>query len=444
MNDQPAQTAEEKEAERLRKWREERAIQADKDKQERIKVAKEKRAQELAAEENESKTAAAALLPNPESLRLAKIKIRKRNRRAKAGFILQILLFVLVPTGLVIGYLNQYAVPLYEARSVVSIAKPARDNNPGLTGLLGAVGGANSNMNEAFLAQAYIESLALMESLEAELGLVTFFSSPALDPYTRLRDIPQLSVSKTNGFRYFVFSSINIQTGLLTLYVRAPEPNMAINISEVALTLTAEHINGLSEKLYQHRTSLARQSVTDARLALTEAQAELTQLQIASGEANPVIRVEGVYATIGKLESEIVELNTEIQRAGVAGQRDDLMTQRLVTLRENIQSLIVEQRALLIEAPENGGRSLNQLLLDYELALLQVRIAEETLSATLLALANASDEAALAQSQFLIVVPPKTTEFANLPNIPKTGFVAFLVFLSLMSLFRLLPSARKN
>ena len=91
-----------------------------------------------------------------------------------------------------------------------------------------------------------------------------------------------------------------------------------------------------------------------------------------------------------------------------------------------------------------GGHSLSQLLLDYELAALQLRIAEEALSTAFLALANATDDAALAQSQLLVVVPPKTSAYATIPNIPKVGFVAFLLFLSALSLYRLMPSTRQT
>jgi len=443
MTDAEKQTNEEKEAERVAKWRAERAAAAEKEKEERIRVAKEKRAQELAAQKDTDKAEAAALLPNANLLQATQAKIRKKNRRAKAWFVLQIIVFVLVPTGLVVGYLSQRAVPLYEAKSIISITKPAKDSNMGLGGLLGAVGGGG-DMNETFMADAYIKSKALMDQLEARMGLITYFSGPALDPYMRLREVPFLSSTKVDSFSYFVFSSIDIQTGLLTLYVRAPEPEMAIEISNAVLELTATQINDLSESLFQYRTALARQSVSDARATLTAAQTAFTQLQIDSGVANPAARIEGIYATITKLELDLAEIEGQIQRASVAGQSDDLLTQRLFTLKENIQGLIDQQRARLISPPSGGGRSLNQLLLDYELAALQLRIAEETLSTAFLALANASDDAALAQSQFLIVVPPKTSDFATLPNIPKTGFVAFLVLLSALSLVRLMPSAKRN
>ncbi len=444
MSDSGQQTAEEKEEERIRLWREERAAAAEKEKQERIRIAKEKRAQELSAQDDEKKMAAAELLPNAESLKAIQTKIRRRNRRAKAWFVLQIILFVILPTGLVVGYLSERAVPLYEAKSVISITKPATDNNAGLGGLLGAVSGGGSDMNETFMAQAYIKSKALMDKLEERMGLVTFLSSDALDPYTRLREVPFLSRTKESGFTNFVFSSIDIQTGLLTLYVRAPDPEMAIEVSEAVLELTVAQINELSENLFKYRTALARQTVFEAEAALTQAQTTLTQLQIDSGEANPTARVEGIYATITKLEGDLADIEGQIQRASVAGQSDDLLTQRLFTLKGNIQGLIDSQRMRLISPPSGGGLSLNQLLLDYELAALQLGFAEETLSTARLALAKASDDAALAQSQLLVVVPPKTSNYATLPNVPKTGFVSFLVFLSALSLYRLMPSARRT
>jgi capsule polysaccharide export protein KpsE/RkpR len=444
MSDPEKPAAGEEETERVRKWREERAAVAEKEKQERVRVAKETRARELAAQQDEDKAAAATLLPDRETLEATKNRIRQKYRRAKHWFTLQIIMFVIVPTGLVVGYLGWYAVPLYEAKSVISITKPANDNSGGLGGLLGAVGSGSGDMNETFMADAYIKSQALIDQLEEKTGLVTYFSSDALDPYMRLRQVPFLSITKEDGFAYFVFSSIDIQTGLLTLYVRAPEPDMAIEISNNVLDLTAKQINTLSESLFRFRTELARQSVSEARSVLTEAQTTLTRLQVESGEINPTVRIEGIYATITSLEAELADIEGQIQLSDDTGQTDRFVGQRLSALKENVLELIDTQRARLVSPPKDGGRSLNQLLLDYELASLQLRIAEETLSTAILALASSSDDAALDQSQFLIVVPPRTSDYATIPNIPKAGFVAFLLFLSALSLYRLMPSARKS
>jgi len=442
MSDFPEQTAEEKEAERIKKWRAERAEIVEKEKQERIKEAKEKRAKELADKETADKAKAAALLPTTESLQVVQDRITEKIRKSKRQLIWQVVLFVLVPTAIVVGYLSFFAVPLFEARSVISITKAGGENDPGLGGVLGAIGGP-SNLDEAFMANEYIKSQALMEQLEEDLQLITFYGSPAMDPLNRLRPIKPLRISKLDRFSRFVTSSINIQTGLLTLYVRAPDPDLTIKVSNAVLRLTAQHINNLSENLFQRRTSLARKAVFNARQALTKAQTDLTQLQIRSGEANPKVRIEEVFSTIKQLESEVLKLETEIQKATLAGHDDANQTQRLVQLKEGLQGRIEKQRLLLVTKSENGGRSLNELLLDYELALLQVRFAEEALSTTLLALTKASDDAALAQSQFQVVVPPKTAQNASHPNIPKIGFVAFLIFLSALSIIKLLPPSQK-
>jgi len=461
MSDKTPENSDAAEAERIRKWRADRVAAAQKVKQEQARVVTEKPAPtpEYAGRKPvarfgdvepfaafEKKTGGAdGLLPSAEAIQATKAKIRKRKRKATVSLILQIVVFVLLPTALVVGYLSERAVPLYEAKSVITIIKPGTDNGGGLGGLLGVVGGAGGGeMSETFMANAYIKSKALIDQLEDEMGLVSMLSGPDMDPYTRLRDVPFLSLTKEDGFSRFVFSSIDIQTGLLSLYVRAPSPEMAIDVSNAVLELTATQINQISEKLFKFRTDVAQRSVDEARVVLTNAQRTLTQLQIDSGEANPAARVEGIYATITKLETDMAEIEAQIQRANVSGQSENLITQRLYTLKENMQALADQQRARLISPPSNGQRSLNQLLLDYELAALQLRIAEETLLTAFLALEKASDDAALAQSQFLVVVPPKTSAYATLPNIPKTGFVAFLTFLSVLSLFRLMPSSRRG
>lgn len=442
MNDTPEQTPEEIEAERIRKWREERAITAEKEKQERVRLAKENRAKELAEKDNENKIKAAALLPSEESLQKSRSEVLRKMRAVKRRLLYQFLVFVILPTMIVVGYLGFVAVPLYEARAVVTITKPGGEKDTGLGGILGSIGGA-SNMQDVFMAAEYIKSQALMDKLEEEMGLISFYGSPAMDPVRRLKDREFLGISKHAMFSNFVTASTNIQTGLLTLYARAPSPELAVEISENLMDLTAAHINELSREQYKHRTALSRTAVADARIVLTEAQTNLTKLQISSREANPKLRIEGVYATIRLLEDEVLKLETQVQQAELAGQADAYQTKRLVMLKEGLEERIQKERDLLVKDPSPDQRSLNKLLLEYELALLQVRIAEETLSAALLTLNKASDDSALAQVQFQVVVPPRTATIPSFPNIPKNTFVTFLIFLSILSIFKLLLPAGK-
>ncbi|MFG5384131.1 hypothetical protein [Yoonia sp. R2-816] len=447
MSDEtPTNPADVEKAERLRQAeidKAERIRKAEEEKAERVRKAKEARAAELAAEAEAQKEAARKLLPSAAGLEVARAEIKTRSKQAQQSFLRQLLIFVALPTLLVTLYSGFVATPLYEARSVMVASKAGRDNEEGLGGLLGAVGGGQSNLHEAFMAHEYVRSRAMMVQLEQDMDLVTRYSGPQMDVVRRLRDVPALGINKSDQFSRFVDSSINIQTGLMTLYVRALSPDDANQISEQIITRVAERVNALSSELFGERIAQAEGAVAQAREALVQAQAYLTQLQIDSGEANPQARIEGIYRTIGQLETTAEELRGQIDAAEVAGQSDTYQTQRLEELEAAQQARIEELRRKLVQDPDgNGDRALNTLLLEFELAVLQVRIAEETLTAALVGLVQAQEEAALGRSQFQVVVPPNTGNIPSSPNMLINALIAFFSTLSALSIFRLLRSNR--
>ncbi|MGH1330641.1 MAG: hypothetical protein ACRBBK_07150 [Paracoccaceae bacterium] len=410
---------------RAQAWREERA-----------KIAQEEqaRAQQAAAENRAAE--AQRLVPDQQVIGAAQSAFLQRAKVRKARLLRQLAGFVLAPVLLVLAYQSLIAVPLYEARAVVVIAKPGGGGEADLGGLLGSLA-APSQMNEAFMAHEYVQSQALMDELEGAMGLISRLSSREMDPLRRLRDFPILRISKRDQFSRFVDSSINMQTGLMTLYVRAPAPDQAISISEAVLARTAAQINDLSDALFEQRMAQARASVVEARAGLSQAQRALVARQIASGEVSPQARIEGVYANIQQMESEALALVSMIQQAEVGGQAETYATQRLKEREGLLRQRIEQERRLLVEA-QGGAPSLNALLVENELAALQVRIAEETLSTSLAALVQASEAAALGRSSFQIIVPPRTSGRAAAPNPILSALVACFALLSLFAMVKVL------
>jgi len=178
-------------------------------------------------------------------------------------------------------------------------------------------------------------------------------------------------------------------------------------------------VNTLNADVIAQKHALANQSLSAAQQQLTDAQTALTKLQLESGVADPAERIASVYTIINHLEEEAITLGNDIQRADVAGLRDTFQTQRTVALQERIQMQIAEQRALLVQ--EHPGRSapLNTLMLQHQLAALQVSIAEEALTVSVAAQADTTQAATLARSLFQVVVPPTSTDIATSPNKPK-------------------------
>lgn len=410
---------------RAQAWREERA---------RIAQEEQARAQSAAVLNREDE--ARRLLPDRAKISTAQSDFLTRAKVKRAHLLRQLAAFVLGPALLVLAYQSLIAVPLFEARSVVVIAKPGGGGEADLGGLLGSLA-APSQMNEAFMAHEYVQSQALMDDLEEDLGLISRLSSSEMDLVRRLRDIPIFRLSKRDQFTRFVDSSINIQTGLMTLYVKAPAPDQAITISEAILAGAAVQINDLSDALFEQRIAQARNSVQEARNGLSEAQKALISSQISSGEVSPQARIEGVYANIQQMEMEALALISQIQQAEVGGQAETYATQRLVERERMLRLRIDQERRLLVEA-QGGGQSLNALLVENELAALQVRIAEETLSASLAALAQASDAAALGRSTFQVIVPPRTSGKPAAPNPIVSALVALFGLLSAFVMVKIL------
>lgn len=434
------QTDPKPESDRIRQWRADRAAVAEAEKQDRIRKTAEDRERQLAEDAATRLAGASALLPDEGEISRAHAVLLTRARTNTRRLALHLILFVLAPALLVTAYLGLFATPLYEARSVVLIARPSDGSAP-LGGLLGSLSGG-SNLSEAFMAQEFIRSQDMMDQLQAETGLIAFLSGPAMDPARRLRDLPLLRLSKQDQFARFVEASINIQTGLFTLYVRTPDPAQAIAISQTVLNKTAARITGLSEDLFQQRLSRARAAVAEAQVALAQAQSDLIQFQITTEETNPQARIDSIFATIRGLEAEKQVVANQLQELAAIGGGKPFQKDRLTEMDSGLDARIAEQRRQLVEPAQTGGKTLNALALDHEMLVLQVRVSEEALTLARQTLSAAADAAALGRSTFQIVVPPKTSEHASAPNVVMSGLVALVALLGLFSVIKLLLPSR--
>jgi capsule polysaccharide export protein KpsE/RkpR len=141
------------------------------------------------------------------------------------------------------------------------------------------------------------------------------------------------------------------------------------------------------------------------------------------------------------LEAEKQTLANQLQELAAIGGGKPFQKDRLAEMDRGLDLRIAEQRRLLL-GPAQGGKTLNALLLDHEMLVLQVRTSEEALTLARQALASATDAAALGRSTFQIVVPPKTSENAAAPNVVMSGLVALLALLGLFSVVKLLIPSR--
>lgn len=336
---------------------------------------------------------------------------------------------VVAPVVAAAVYLFFVATPLYEAQSVIAITKSNENTSGGSTGLLGSSDGP-SNLSEVFRADEYINSQALMDSLEAELGLVSMLSGDAIDPVRRLRSISALSWSKQMQFDRFIESSVDIRSELLTLYVRAPSKEQAIDVSQAVLRNAEFQVSQLGEQLFENRQSFAANLRAQAEEQVAEAQAMLVELQLKNQEVDPSVRVATIYARIKDLEFQAQELRNQIHTAEISGVRNTTRTETLKELEVSLHDQIAYERSRLVGGDGSSETPLNDLLMEYELATLNVELGREAVKSAIEAQAEAGREAALNRSLFQVVVPPRTAQTAIYPKVPGILALIFIVCLT--------------
>ena len=425
------------EEERLAKWRAERQAVAEREREERVRLKQE----EAQAREAKRFEDAARVLPDPEEIAGERARIERRARLRRVRTTAAFVVCVLVPTLMVAAYMALVATPLYEARSVTAISSAAAgDQNDG-TGLFAFGLSAGQSLEKTFMAHEYLQSRALLAALEADTGLTTRFSGPAMDPVRRARSIPLLGIDRLDMMNRFLRASIDIQSGLLTIRVNDLTPEMARATSEHVLVLLGQHINALSQELFARRVAQSEAAAETARTDLLQAQRTLTQLQIDSGEADPGSRVDAIYATVRQLRTEVEETRSKAAALEVAGRSQSYAIGRLRELEDRLSERIAALRQQLFQS-DNGASPLNALLLEHELATLRVRIAQETLSGALAALSQARKEAELGRSQFQVVVPPRTASVATSPNLPRVVLLCFVTLAAIFGIVNLMRAGR--
>lgn len=428
------------EADRLTKWRNERLEKADADKRERIRIKELQKQSDAEQAKLRRMQSAKALLPTEAELAQQEQAILQQGERKLARSGLQFFACVILPFLAGLYYFVALATPMFEARAIAVVTKGPTATEPQQVGLLNSLA-PPPNLQEAFMANAFIQSQTMMDLLDAENSTIARWSSDEVDPIRRLRSIEALGVTKQMQLSRFIESHVDVQTGLLTIDVRDKDRTVATETAELILAKVEAQLSGLNDSQFAVQLSRAEEAVEEAKANLILAQDELSDRQIESGEADPRLRVEGVYSEIRQLEAEARALDGEVQRAQISGRGESFLANQTKELAEITRAEIEAKRKELVEGSE-GVPALSSVLLDYERAILRVAIAEDALENAFDSLAAVTQAAARNHSLLQIVVPPSSSAVpVNNNGLPSLLLIVVLS-LSAFAFLRLLSIGR--
>ncbi len=407
--------------------RQKRIEEADKDRIKRSEQAKLEAQQRIAEQQEALRLKAAEKLPDAESLKIAKRKLIRNRKTAQMRSTVTFFFFVIFPTLATAIYLFLIATPLYSSEAVFSIHTAKKADTSGLSGILGSSGFSDS-LRDSFLAREFILSPVMMKYMEKTEQMQTHFMSNKLDWLSRSHLNKMFGMDSFFNYKRRVNVSIDIQEGILRLFVLARTPQDSVRFSNSLLKRTEKQMNLLSKQINDDQVNLMFQEMQKAEQSLQSTRQSIIDLQIKFGELNPRETVLAVYKSIQALEDRIKE--TERVRDVQLGSnvRNSPITTRIGAELKVLTDQLIEQKNRLVG--ENDEKSLNSILAKFEYASITKDIAQKRWELALKSLENSRQDALLQRRYLTVIVPALETQFPD--NASKVRLLVFVLFGLLM------------
>ena len=181
--------------------------------------------------------------------------VEKITSRLSPGMKL-VLFCLLVPTFLSLIYFGLWASPMYiaEARFAVRGAENGAIETGGLASMLLPAGSTiGTDVN---IVTEYIQSPDIMEAVDKELHIFDHFASHDYDIISRLESDATRD-ERLDYWQWAVKPSLDPETGIVALSVKAYEPDVAQKLAEAVLAKSEALVNAMSRRAQDDAITLA-------------------------------------------------------------------------------------------------------------------------------------------------------------------------------------------
>jgi capsular polysaccharide transport system permease protein len=344
--------------------------------------------------------AGAKSLPHEISVEEARAAIRERRRERWRQMLRRIFLWLGIPVLAILAYIWVVATPLYQGEAIFTVQTSAESAPAATAGLFG-LGAGTTTISDAFKAREFILSRPMMNQMQERHGFLDHFASAKMDPLTRLESPLGLNRDRYDYYRKRVRVAVDVQEGILRLYVQARTPEDATRFGNAILAAAELHVNQFSEKISSDQIDALTRDVQNAERQVAETRRALAQVQARRGDLSPEQTAAAVYTLISNLELQLAEAERERNALLDQGLTNSPLLPRLTSRAEELRSQIAEQRRRLTNP---GGGSLVRTVSEFESASARKEIAQARWETTLKTLQQAYLRILEQRRYFVIIV----------------------------------------
>lgn len=332
---------------------------------------------------------------------------------------------VLLPMLLALIYFTAIGTPGYVSRAQLIVERDSTSSVPGIDIGLFDLSGSASQL-DSLLIQTYITSRAMLDYLQQELDLRAHFQSDKLDWWSRL----WRSDSQEDFYKYYlrhVSVSVDSDSTVISLEVSAFDPAYTEKVAETIVRRSEEFVNDVGQQAARQQLTYVQSEVEVASKRMRTASDALIKLQRENKIFSPEAESETSSRIVAELQAELAREKTEMKALQAYLNPG---ASELVTVKKRIEA--VEEQLALERKRQVGGSvsGVNDLMLLYQSAQLEVQLASDLYQAALKALEIARLDASRKAKYIVRVAPPSMPDQAELPRTWR-NLAAFFIFLNL-------------
>jgi len=336
-----------------------------------------------------------------------------------------------IPTLLASIYYGIFASDIYvsEAKFAVRAVQGAT-NSTGLTALLAGTA-PTSGGQDSMVVVEYSKSHDMLAGVQSEVDLLGHYSSRDIDRLSRLKK----DASGQEQLDYFMDHVVlrrDIMSDVITLKVRAFDPNMAQLIAKRTIELNERVINTLSNRMEEDAMTSALREIENAEVRLRNAALAMASFRSDHDSFSPQEESSALFSRVASIEARLTDTRAQLTEKR-AFMRES--APEIVSLKNRANALERQLRIEKSRATGNGEQAIGGLMTEYQPLLLEEEMARQQYASTLSSLELARLDAAQ-QKQYLVtfVQPSLPTEASEPRRLKKIviimvySFLAYLIF----------------
>ena len=375
------------------------------------------------------------MLPETETSAVSEKPVQSKKKRKKIKINWLLLICVIVPTALSVGYFGLIASDQYISESSFIVRSANKQN--GATGLdaLFNAGGLSRAQDDTYAVQEYMRSRTALDTLSKNLPVRSFYEQKG-DIFSQFNGFGWEDSDEAFYQYYRNKLKINLDSvsGITTLRVQSFDANESQQINQALLKKGEALINRINDRARKDTVHFAEQAVNVAQEKVDEAAAELMKFRTANGVLDLKEQSSMQLSLISKLQDELIAIQTQLDQVRSVTP-DNPQIAGLQAREKSLLAEIARQTRLMTGAT---GKSIANKAAEYQRLVLNNELAEKQLTVAIGSLETAKSEADRQQLYLEVVSQPSQPDMPELPrrlySIMATFIIGFMIYgiLSLM------------